>query len=271
MEWPKLKNIILIILAVTDLFLLSLVGLRSWSSSRYEAEARANALQVLEQNGIHMAEETLAEDIVLSVATVTREREKEAEVLVPLLETVGEDAEGGGRYRYTGKKGEAWFLSRGEVVVYLDEGAYPLSGTMEEHAEKTLALMGFEGTAISTGGMGGHDTVALLQLWNGVPVRTCQMEATYFEGDLRAITGTRLSGTPVSAGEVRLSAVTDLLHFLEQLRATGDVCSEIYTMQAEYQLNTSLSEPYTLTPVWYFETDGGSYVLDVMSNQLKKL
>ena len=271
MEWPKLKNIILIILAITNVFLLGLVGLREWNSAQYRREARENALQVLEQNGIRMDPAALPADQTLSVSTVTREREKEAGVLTPLLETVEEEAEGGGRYHYTGKKGEAWLLSRGEAVVYLDEGAYPVSGTMEEHAAKTLALMDFEGTAVSAEGMGGYDTVALLQLWNEVPVRTCRMEVTYFEGSLRAVTGTRLSGTPVSAGEVELSAVTGLLRFAEQLRAAGGVCSEIYTMQAEYQLNTSLSEPYTLTPVWYFETDGGSYVLDVMSNQLKKL
>jgi len=270
-EWPKLKNIILIILLITNLFLLGLVGLREWNASRYEEQARADAVQVLEQNGIRMELDALPEDQTLLMATVTREREKESKELTPLLGAVEELAEGGGRYRYTGEKGEATILSRGEFVIYLNEGAYPLSGTMEEHSEKILAMMGLDAVAVSSWKDGAYDRVSLLQCWNGVPVRTCQIEVTYFEGDLRAVTGTQLSGTPQAGGEVELSAVTGLLRFLELLSVREDDCGRVNSMQAEYQFSTSLTEVSLLLPVWCFETDTGSYILDMTSNQLKKI
>ena len=271
MEWPKLKNIILTILVVTDLFLLSLVGLRSWNSARYLEQARANALQVLEQNAIKMDPGALPEDRSLPVAVFTWEREKEETLLEPLLGEVEESAQGSGRYQYDGKKGTAWLLSRGEFVVDLKQGAYPESGELEEQAVKALALMGIESMVLSSREETGREKVTLLQLWNAVPVYTCQIEVTGFDGGLQTISGTRLNGTPASAGELEMSAVTGLLRFLEKFEETGDVCTEILTMQAGYQLTTSVSGTSVLRPVWYFVTDTGAYALDLTANQLNKL
>lgn len=271
MEWSKLKNIILIILLITNLFLLGLVGLQEWNASRHRIQAREDALKVVERSGIRMKEEALPEDRLLPVATVERDRGEEAKLLTPLLGEVTETALGGGQYFYTGEKGEAYLRNRGDFTVSLPSGAYPLEGEMREHAVNTLSLMGFQGVVADCVGDGEAGKVTLVQMWNQVEVHTCQVTALYEGGSLVSITGNRINGTPVSGGGVELSAVTGLLRFLEKFGDTGDVCSEVLAMRAGYQLSASLSDSSVLVPVWYVLTDTGSYLLDMTGNQLRKL
>lgn len=273
MEWPKLKNIILIILLITNVFLLGLVGLREWNASRYRAQARIDALQVVRRSGITMEESALPEDLTLPAATVTRDRAKEGEWMARLL---GEErpvtAQGGSEPMYAGERGSATVSSRGEIELTLSREAYPVSGELADHAVDLLEQINVRTMVLSSQGDREGGTVALMQLWNEVPVRTCRLTVTYGgETEPIVVSGTCFLETPAPVGEVELSAVTGLLRFLEKFSDTGDVCNEILGMQAGYQLTASLSEPSALTPVWYFVTDSGAYALDTLTNQLKKL
>lgn len=271
MEWSKLKNIILIILLCTNLFLLCLVGLRAWNTASYQSAARTDAIQVLAKNGIEMDKEALPRDAALSTASVSRDREEEARLVAPLLGEVTEQALGGGQYLYHGEKGDAYFRSRGEFSVSLAEGAYPLNGDLAGHAAQTLALMGFEGQVLAAEGSGQDGSVTLVQRWEDTPVLSCTAQVTYSGGHLTAITGTRLTGTPTATGSAQLSAVTGLLRFLELFSDTGDVCNRVTLMQEGYLVSTGPSDPAAITPVWYFETDTGAYILDTTTNQLRKI
>lgn len=270
MEWSKLKNIILLILLITNLFLLFLVGYRSWNTARYETGARSDALTVLAKNGIEMDKEALPRDALLSTASVSRDREREAELVAPLLGTVSEQSLGGGQFLYSGEKGQVYFRSRGEFAVSLEPGAYPLSGSMADHARDVLSRMGFNGMAASVEGTAEEGSVLLIQLWEGAPVLNCSVKAVYQNGSLVSASGTRLAGTPDVTGTAELSAVTGLLRFLELFTDTGDVCNRVNVMRGGYLLSTGPSDPATLTPVWYFETDTGAYTLDMTLNQLRK-
>lgn len=271
MEWPKIKTILLLILLLTDGFLLALVGVRSWNTSRYQEEAREDALTLLERGGIQMQAQQLPEDLRLPVGTVSRDLEGELAQLVPVLGEGTRESLGGGQYRYTGDNGEAWLRGRGEFSLELKAGAFPLEGELERHAAGVLKRMGVEALAVESRGDGQSGEVTLLQLWEGVPVRSCRVTARYADGGLTSLSGAWLNGKPETAGQLELSAVTGLLRFVEELGETGDVCREIFAMQAAYQLTASLSEPSVLMPIWYLETDTGSYTLDMTTNQLKKL
>ena len=54
MEWPRLKNIIILILLLVNGFLLVLVGARYSESVQYEREALERTLKVLEGQGIQV-------------------------------------------------------------------------------------------------------------------------------------------------------------------------------------------------------------------------
>ena len=57
-----------------------------------------------------------------------------------------------------------------------------------------------------------------------------------------------------------LNVPTMLMRFLGQRNESGRMFSQIYSITAGYHLSNS--RPYTLTPVWYVETDSGSYMLN---------
>lgn len=271
MEWPKLKNIILLLLLVTNLFLLGLVGVQEWNSARYHAEARTDALEVLAKNGIQMGYEVLPRDQTLPLAQFSRDRSRDAATLTALLGDLTEQNMGGGQYLYEGEKGYAYLRGRGEFSVTLASGAYPLTGSAAEHAGDMLRLLGLDTVVKSVTGDAHSARVTLIQLWQGLPVLNCEMEVSYEGGELVSLSGTRLYNEPESLGSVELSAVTGLLRFLEQFSDTGDICSAITRMEAGYRLTTGLADPATLRPIWYFETDTGSYLLDAVSAELTRL
>lgn len=271
MEWSKLKNIILLLLFITNLFLLALVGMQEWSSARYHAEARNDALEVLGKNGIQMALDDLPQDVTLPLAQFSRERARDAATLTALLGSLNEQNLGGGQFLYEGEQGYAYLRGRGEFSITFSSGAYPVSGGLAEHARDMLTLLDMEAEVCSVSGDAHSGSVMLTQLWQGTPVLNCEINAVYEGGELTQLSGTRLYNEPEALGSVELSAVTGLLRFLEQLSDTGDICRSILQMSPGYAMTTGLSDPATLRPIWYIETDTGAYCLDALSAELERL
>jgi hypothetical protein len=127
-----------------------LVGYREALSSNYLANARTDAIGVLERSGISVKEEILPQDGSLTPLSMERDRAQEAKAAAALLGTADESEQGGVTV-YTGEKGTARFSRSGEFSAVLNANAYPLGDqTVGEHALATLALLDFEGEIVST-------------------------------------------------------------------------------------------------------------------------
>ena len=113
MEWSKLKNIIIIMLAAVNLFLLVLVVHRQWESRSSYESAREDALAVLwETSRIRLEREILPEELDLTPMSVTRDPELEETQAAALLgELTASPPEA---LRYVGAKGAAQFYVDGE-------------------------------------------------------------------------------------------------------------------------------------------------------------
>lgn len=274
MEWSKLKNIILIVLLVVNLFLLVLVAYREERSARYSEGARADAIGVLEQNGIAVDLENLPRDTELVPLSMERDRQEEASIAAALLGTASESGQGG-NVLYTGEKGTARFFRSGDFSVALRADVYPLGPlTAEEHALNTLTLLGFDGEILAAVENGGQTSVTVRQLWQGTPVFNCTATLIYERGALISIqdgASCRLTGTPTASGTAEtLSVVTALLSFLEGLNDKGDVCTALTGMTPGYTFSPGISDPIALSPVWYITTDTGAYYLDAATGALER-
>ncbi len=271
MEWSKLKNIILILLVITNFFLLILVGSQELNVVQTQSSARADALRLAEKNSISMSRDRLPRDITLPVFSISKNPE-EPEGLRTLLGEITPQSLGGSGFLYIGEKGEAQFRSRGEMLLQFLPNVYFTDGNPAPHAEKILSLLGIETQILGVETLSDHQLVVyLIQTVDQIPIYPCILQATYMDGSLTMISGTRLPGSPVRIQAQELSAVTGLLRFLELLGETGDICSTITAMTASYQMTTGLSTPAALTPVWYFETDTGSYLLNMTTSELQKI
>ena len=270
MEWPKLKNIILIILVLTNLCLVAFVAQRELRSSQMQRQARQEAIQFLADRGVTVEERQVPQEMELPLQTAERDLEEESQLAAALLgEGVKAEDRGAGVYRYSNSTGTIQFHSDGSFSAEFAAGAFPLGENRVESAEELLAKLKFEGELLQ----GGESSLVFRQHWNGYPLFTQQVALEIEEGCLKAMTsGRRLIGEPVEdTTRQPITVVTALIDFLNGLNALGDVCSRIDTIVPGYVATTSLSGPMTLVPVWQITTDTGSYQLDTMTGELSRV
>ena len=110
----------------------------------------------------------------------------------------------------------------------------------------------------------GRVLVELYQLWEQVPVFSCQVTLTFDGGQLTQIQGRRMPGDPVSQGGTgAMTVTTALVRFLSAAAEGGYVCSEIREMTAGYSMTAvPTSSTFRLSPIWQIETDAGNFRLD---------
>lgn len=275
MEWSKVKNIIIVILLLVNGFLLILVG-GQWQKVRsYEKTALTGAAQVLEQNGILVSDEALAQAAEGAPPSMTagRDAEREAAIAATLL---GEDAactdQSGGLYVYSGSGGMAIFRANGDFTITLPD--FPVKLAEDElfrHAEGLLESMRVEGEYIGMDADSGFTRIAYRQTLDGVPLYNCEIVFAYSEGCLRTVGGTLLvCDEPEEAtdGEEPLGVSTALIRFLEGILDRRDLCSAVTAIRPGYLSTQSFGAAAYLTPIWLVSTDISDYYLNGITGEL---
>lgn len=272
MEWRRLKNIIILILLLVNCFLLVLVGTRYTASVQYERAALERTVEVLAAQGIQVDPDSLTPADGLPPLTVERDLAREEALARALLgEAVDAESRGGGLYLYRGATGEVSLRAGGELSAALADSDYWQTDRPEAHAAALLRRMGVEAEPISPSGAG--EAVRFRQLWNGVPIYSCEVEFVYEDGLLRSIRGTLLTAGQAEQEEgTALTLPTALLRFLDGVTDTGDVCSSIQSMRAGYR---AAAQPLTggtrLTAVWLVSSNTAEYYLDCATGALTRL
>lgn len=274
MEWPKLKNIVLLMLVITNLFLLVFAVGRRGQELRQETQARASAIRLLTGKGIALEDEQVPQKIDRPVLRLTMDRGQErAQALALLGEGAAQEVLGGQVYRYSSDRGAIRFHSGGEFYAQLDPAASPLEGRpMAQHAAEIMAGLGFSGEVISTSSQEEGEGVVVLRQWfRGVPVLDCTATVTYRDGGLYSISGQRrLTGKADQEEGETISVATALIHISTGISRLGDVCSAIHTIDDAYLTGSALGGAIRLVPVWQIGTDTGSYLLDLTTGELTR-
>lgn len=268
MEWPKLKNIILIILALTNLCLLGSVAGRELEDDRLQRQALNNAVQFLMDRGVMVTERQIPDEVSLLPQLVERDLEREEALAVQLLGPVQVEAPGGGVYRYFNENGSLQFHSDGVFSGNFQLGAIPVGENREEDCLAILKKLDFEGTLLEAEG----GSLTFQQIWDDQPLFSQQVTLNLRDGSLISMTaGRRLAGQPVvDAARRPITAATALIDFLNGIDALGDVCSRVDAIVQGYVSSTSLAGPMALTPVWRVFTDTGAYQLDMVTGVLSR-
>lgn len=279
MSWSKLKTIILIILAATNLCLAAFVAHRAFLGQYAQVQARENAVAFLQEKGITVEEQIIPGDMELQPQTVVRDRTQEAALAQQILgQEAAEVSLGGGIYRYETQRGSIQFHEDGTFQGQFADGAFPLGEESPEGYAVSFARdMGYEPELLSVEAEAGTDgtetRVTLGQTWNGVPLFNQRMTLVFAQGQCTAIIqGRRLNGTPAAdAGKTPISVPTALVSFYQGLAAMGDVCSRINQIQPGYTSSVSAGGGASaMLPVWWIDTDTGAYLLDTMTGELSR-
>ena len=276
MEWPRLKNIILLILLLVNGFLLVLVGTRYTESVQYERTALELTLVRLEARGIRVEADGLASAGDLAPLTVERDPDRELRLAQALLggEAVQADNRGGGLYLYQNSGGAVSVRAGGELSAELAGGpGLSAGGNPERHAAGLLKKMGVDGSQIGVTEEDGWTRVRFRQTRGGRPLFSCEVEFAYSDDTLRSVQGALLA-TPDGAAEQAqvMTLPTALTRFSEEITATGDVCSAIQSMEPGWRGTVQpMSGGVRLAPAWLVTTDTAQYYLDCATGALTRL
>lgn len=270
MAWSKIKNIILIILLITNLALLILVGGQTLQGRRLLSRAREDAILFLRNRGVEVEEGIIPQSMDLKPQIAERNLSGEERAAAALLGSpVTAESRGGEVYRYFNGSGSIQFHSDGAFSAQLAEGAFPLGSDRAAGCLALLERMGLEGTILSQEG----DELTFRQTWAGAPLFTQQATLVCRENCLVAITaGRQLAAEPQEdAARENISVATALISFVNGVSALGDVCNRIDAIEPGYAAAASLTGPILLTPVWRVTTDTGAYQLDAVTGGVTRV
>lgn len=269
MEWSKLKNVILILLAATNLGLLSFVWSREWRQTQQLQQAREQAVEFLDSHGVEVSHDQIPEHMELLPQKAERDVEQERSMAASLLgDQIQQDSLDGEVCCYFNENGWVRFQNDGSFAAQFASGFLPLGKDREQSCLKILEQLGFEGKLVKIDG----NKLTFCQNWKGTPIFNHQVTLTCEEGALTAMAGHRLSGGPATVeGWEPVTVATAVFDFYNGLTGMGDVCSRIDAIHLGYVSSTELSGPTLLTPVWRVDTDTGRYQLDTMTGQLTRL
>lgn len=269
MESGKLKNLVLLILVITNLFLGLLMVVQGVTSRQRQTQTLLDAVSLLAERGIEMDPDLIPRDDFPVPMSLERDTDWERQMFAGLL---GQDLTATQRglvSYYESGLGRAEAREDGSFTLTLTPGALPLDGQdLSTHGLSALRRMGFEAQVTGAG----EDRLEVVQLWNGVPVFSCAAALRYENGALTEITGSRLAGTPAAdpaQGDV-LSAATLLLRFRAGIIDSGDACSAILSATQGYVLSSSQAGKPRLTPVLQLETDTSLYRVDALTGALSR-
>ena len=231
-------------------------------------------VEALAGRGIEVDPDGLSPAGDLPPLSLERDPEAERKLVRALLdEAVEADNRGGGLYLYQGALGEVSVRAGGELSAVLADSPRWDAASPEDHAAALLKKMGVSARPLGAETQEGRRLVRFRQLWNQVPVFSCEVEFVYENGRLHAVQGTLLTVGQASeeAGEI-LSLPTALMRFLDGVTATGDVCSAIRSMEAGYRITSQpLSGGVRLTAVWLVSSNTADYYLDGATGALTRL
>lgn len=266
MESSKVKNIVLLILLITNLLLLFLMVSQRLESRQLQEKTLTDAVQLLEAKGVSVKAENLDELSFPSSLSLERDAAWEQQAFTALLGEGTTVTQRGLLAQYHGPLGQAEVHNDGTFSVTLSPGSYPVEdGDRLSCAQSALKLIHF--TAILSEQT--DDTLIALQKIDDSPVFSCQT-ALHFEGEsLVSISGTRLVGQPVqSADSEPLNVATLLVRFRGNLIESGEACTAILSASQGYLLPSASGGKMELVPVLRLETDTNDYYLSALTGEI---
>lgn len=260
MEWPKIKTILILMMATVNVFLLSLVVSRGWQSAKNYETTITQSVSIMSQNGIELVKEIIPNVEHIATGIVSRDPQMEGENINVLLgEYVTASGDG---ITYHSDKGLARFYANGEFYAKFSPNLHQIGEkTEDEFALSLLDEMGMEGEVAEVGPEGAWVTV--YQTLDGVPVFSCEITFLFENQALVEImTGSRrLTGeAQFFDGEEGVSIPMILLHWLDFVQTNDHPCTQIVEMELGYTLETrgSVTE---LVPTWKVVTDWTTYMV----------
>lgn len=267
METYRLKNIVILILALLNLFLLGLLLNFRYQRQHTAQELEEHLVQLYATYGITLPEDLDADVPSLTPIEVSRSLSDEAAIAAYLLgeEVTGTD-QGGGIYTYTGQMGTVQFRS---------SGAFDYAPVHQDVSDPYTFYEGFLETfgyrALSSSYTESSGTLTAVRSVNGYDVYNCTVSFRFSNRQLVSVAGSWVSTASTTAlPQSSYTAADALNQFLEYRNEAGVVCNSIVSIDPAYALQSPTPSTLQLSAKWLITTDTYSYYVDCATKEVQR-
>lgn len=274
MSGAKIKNLIILILAITTALLLALVVPMRRSQLREEREQHEKIAQLYAGYDVQLDSGILpAGSTLYTIELAADSQDSAAQALLGADAVRRSDAT---RYAatYTSERGRCEFSRAGGFFAALDGGKSVSDA--RKHAQKLLRDMGCEPYAVSQAervSAGTYELTAVQSLL-GVPVFEAPLTLRYVNGALRQMSGTLFPGaqsiTRVSE-EACICCADAMLLLLSSRDRLGWVGSRIEQVQQGYIYTETAAGALRFVPGWRIDTDTGAFFVNGATREVRAM
>ena len=237
MESFRLKNIIILILALMNLCLLGLLGVRLTTGYSAQAEARQQMVQLFAAEGVSLDDGIIPGATPPAGLTLSRDPDEDEKLAGFLL-------------------GDELVMSDGTFDVVIEQSGE----TADALCRAFCRAFHYEALAFSLDGEDG--SASAVQTYDGAPVVNCTVSFSISGGRVASVSGTHLPQAGQTAnGNGALSALDALNAFLGTVQS-GAVVTAVTDLYLCYELQSTTATPMALVPAWCVSTDTADYYVN---------
>lgn len=265
MNSSRLKSIIIVILVLTNSFLLVLLlGRRTQKYAIREREL-AELTRLYAASSITL-EPTRIPDGTLRLSAVepTRSFESEASFAESIIGTCSTEEVGGGIYRYANGDAQCLIRSSGSVEAALDRAV----DDPEAFCESLFSTHGYG--RLSSSVYSGTGVVTAARMLPNATVFNAELTLRFSNGHLISVIGQYVPPVEADDHGRGIDSVTALVRFLDYSNISGEVCTAVTDVQGGYLLQSATSAPQRLLPVWKITTDVAEYYVNASSGEVTR-
>ena len=263
MDRYRLKNIMIIILALLNLALLASLAYRKTAERTAWLRTQEQLVELFAADGVELDGSIIPSRDPAAPLTMSRDGKREREVAAFFLgEALQYEDQGGDIYSYTNPYGVALFRGDGSFDVV---GARPVENVQE--ACRSFCKKFSYGEPVFTLDEHGNGTAVATYLLNEQSVYNCTVTIEIEQGAIQMVGGTVLpeSGVLTVPDRELLSASAALTAFQKMRRETGAVVSAVTEIYPCYRLQSTTAVPMSLVPAWCIVTDTSRYYVNCVS------
>ena len=266
MDRCRLKNTIILILLLINVFLLGSMAYRSTAARSAHNQAGEQLVELFAADGLELDPGAIPVETPPPGCVLARDTALERSAAVYLLGGGLVHSERGGVYSYSGSKGAALFRENGDF-----EAAGTLASSEgEEFCERFFRDFHYADLTTQLDG-DGSGTITACRKYGGLTVFNCAVTFTLDQGAVTGASGTLLPETAAGSTETDLlSAQAALIAFQSMRRETGAVASSVAEMHLCYELQSSTAAPMSLVPAWCIVTDTVNYYVNCASGAVSQ-
>ena len=273
MNVSKLKNIVIAVLVLVNLFFLIIIVLNNYTDAKIARQAIENVCTILNNSNISINTDCIEPAPDISTMRTMREEEMETMIAEVFLNETSVTEQGVIRTYENPGRGTAEFSSAGDFEIYLKDGAITNEDGSVNTVVSLLRDMRIDTTIPSVSFDQGSEIISVESKYRATIIYNCTITFIFSGNNLNSVKGRYVSGIEPTANGVNISYVgTALLGLLAAVKRGEVDCTDITKVEAGFMYSAigSFGES-VISPVWLIITDTGRYIVDSATGDIRPI